>query len=344
MLGSVIAAFSGISLLVLARVSTMPLPEIVPHQDVMHEVFERDRAFVDDQNLFLEPRDAESDSRCRDLTLAEAKTIPNWEGILAYADERYGKGSRNILMYDKHYPNVRPAKVCVPSQVVPIKLTGSPSCKTTNATDGGNISGTHGIASIMIQQGLTLTSSFTISDAASMGLTNAFRAKIKFPDFGSTRGGRQCLQRLPIRSPQSESSSTFALQPNFLVNFSLPSFEVKFDDMVTTTFNMTVKEGQTCQAMESVVSCTLQGTGEVPFIASGIIWFQYDDKTYDHIEYNEKKPHSKHYKSHVLAVQLNMTEVLPEAAQRTTTATFKGSFLTTSHGQYKAVCTGGDES
>ncbi|KAJ3784723.1 hypothetical protein GGU10DRAFT_400643 [Lentinula aff. detonsa] len=324
MLSSVIAAFSGISLLVLAGVSTMPLPEIVPHQDVMHEVFERDRVFVDDQNLFLEPRDAESDSRCRDLTLAEAKTIPNWEGILAYADERYGKGSRNILMYDKHYPNVRPAKVCVPSQVVPIKLTGSPSCKTTNATDGGNISGTHGIASIMIQQGLTLTSSFTISDAASMGLTNAFRAKIKFPDFGSTRGG----------------PTVFAT----ITNTQSANFEVKFDDMVTTTFNMTVKEGQTCQAMESVVSCTLQGTGEVPFIASGIIWFQYDDKTYDHIEYNEKKPHSKHYKSHVLAVQLNMTEVLPEAAQRTTTATFKGSFLTTSHGQYKAVCTGGDES
>ncbi|KAJ3995051.1 hypothetical protein F5050DRAFT_372298 [Lentinula boryana] len=320
MLGSVIAAFSGISFLVLARVSTMPLPEIVPHQDVMREIFERDRAFVDDQNLFLEPRDAESDSRCRDLTLAEAKTMPNWEEILAYADKRYGKGSRNILMYDKHYPDVHPVKVCVPSQVVPIKLTGPPSCETTNATDGGNISGTHGIASIMIQQGLTLTSSFTVSNAASMGLTNAFRTKIKFPDIGTTRGG-----------------------PTVFVTFTntqAENFEIKFDDMVTTTFNMTVKEGQTCQAMETVRSCTLQGTAEVPFTATGIIWVQYDDRTYDHIEYNEKKkPHSKHYK-----FKLNMTEVLPEAAQRTVTATFKGSFLTTSHGQYEAVCTGGDES
>ncbi|KAJ3914579.1 hypothetical protein F5877DRAFT_70604 [Lentinula edodes] len=306
MLGSMIATFFGIFLLIVASVPAIPLPEApeVTELDVTNKSFPSYRPHVDDGSLLLKAREATND-QCVDLTLAQAKTIPNfWQKVQSYADERYGKGSRNILMYDKHYPDVHSAKVCVTSQAVQIKTTeGSPSCQTNNGTTGGVISGTHGIVSVMIQQGFTGTSSFTISEAASIGITNAFRVRMKFPDVVNTRGGPT-------------------------------AFDVSFNEMVTTTFNMTVLSDQTCQAMEVVHSCTLQGIGEIPFIASGKFWIEYDDKTYDHLE--NKKTRDGHYK-----FEVDFEDVLPAVSQRTINAFFKGSFSTSSHGHYKAVCTGG---
>lgn len=127
--------------------------------DVTNKTFPSNRPHVDDGSLLLKAREATND-QCVDLTLAQAKTsmcmislhffkalmswaVPNfWQKVQSYADERYGKGSRNILMYDKHvrvlpldstycslilskYPDVHSAKVCVTSQAVQIKTTGS---------------------------------------------------------------------------------------------------------------------------------------------------------------------------------------------------------------------------
>ncbi|KAH7875671.1 uncharacterized protein C8R40DRAFT_1069261 [Lentinula edodes] len=294
----------------------MPLPEAfeVPQLDATNKSFPSYRPYVDDRSLPLKAREATND-QCVDLTLAQAKTIPNfWQKVQSYADGRYGKGSRKILMYDKHYPDVHPAKVCVTSQAVQIKTTGSPSCQTNNATTGGIISGTHGIVSVMIQQGFTGTSSFTISEAASIGITNAFRVRMKFPDVVNTRGG-----------PTAYTTIT---------NTQSANFDISFNEMVTTTFNMTVQPDQNCQAMEAVRSCTLQGIGEIPFIASGKFWIEYDDKTYDHLV--NEKTHDDHYK-----FEVDFKDVLPAASQRTIKAFFKGSFSTSSHGNYSAVCTGG---
>ncbi|GAW08884.1 hypothetical protein LENED_010992 [Lentinula edodes] len=261
----------------------MPLPEApeVTELDVTNKSFPSYRPHVDDGSLLLKAREATND-QCVDLTLAQAKTIPNfWQKVQSYADERY---------------------------------EGSPSCQTNNGTTGGVISGTHGIVSVMIQQGFTGTSSFTISEAASIGITNAFRVRMKFPDVVNTRGG-----------PTAYATIT---------NTQSANFDVSFNEMVTTTFNMTVLSDQTCQAMEVVHSCTLQGIGEIPFIASGKFWIEYDDKTYDHLE--NKKTRDGHYK-----FEVDFEDVLPAASQRTINAFFKGSFSTSSHGHYKAVCTGG---
>ncbi|KAJ3849546.1 hypothetical protein EV368DRAFT_85445 [Lentinula lateritia] len=299
----------------------MPLPEAfeVSQLDATNSSFPSYRPYVDDRSLPWKAREAAND-QCVDLTLAQAKTIPNfWQKVQSYADERYGKGSRNILMYDKHvrvlplaltycplilskYPDIHPAKVCVTSQA------------TNNGTTGGIISGTHGIVSVMIQQGFTGTSSFTISEAASIGITEAFRVRMKFPDVVNTRGG----------------PTTYAT----ITNTQSANFDISFNEMVTTTFNMTVQSDQACQAMEVVRACTLQGIGEIPFIASGKFWIEYDDKTYDHLE--NKKTHDDHYK-----FEVDFEDVLPAASQRTIKAFFKGSFSTSSHGHYKAVCTGG---
>ncbi|KAJ3770398.1 hypothetical protein FB446DRAFT_158186 [Lentinula raphanica] len=130
-----------------------------------------------------------------------------------------------------------------------------------------------------------------------------FRARFKYPDGVQIR----------------RASRSFYM--NF-VNVQSQSFEVTHQNKVNTIYNITVQEGQSCQAMEAVQACTFQGTGRIPFIASGIIWAEYIDLTYDHREHT--KHHSKHYK-----YKINITEVLPDDAQRTMYATFKGSFSTT---------------
>ncbi|KAJ3711405.1 hypothetical protein C8R42DRAFT_360932 [Lentinula raphanica] len=297
----------------------MPLPdslEIV----VQDALVERDQGFPVDTYV-LHPRDATPDSRessrCHNLTSTEQiEKLPHWDTILKAMDERYGAGDRNILVYDKHYPEVLPAKVCVPASAIPVQVFGVPTCRTINITTGGMITGTHGVVSVNGETGMESSDAVSITEAASFSDLGNFRARFKYPDGVQIR----------------RASRSFYM--NF-VNVQSQSFEVTHQNKVNTIYNITVQEGQSCQAMEAVQACTFQGTGRIPFIASGIIWAEYIDLTYDHREHT--KHHSKHYK-----YKINITEVLPDDAQRTMYATFKGSFSTTTRGQYKAVCTGGE--
>ncbi|KAJ4480189.1 hypothetical protein J3R30DRAFT_3701561 [Lentinula aciculospora] len=295
----------------------MPLPE-APQQNDIHELLEPDQAFYGDkvQSLVLEPRkQAATDPQCRDLALEQVQSVKEfWSAFVTYVDERYGNGTRKYLTIDNHYEDVRSPRVCTTSAVIQVKLKDpSSNCDVVNVTAGGNISGTHGIMSLMIQMGLKGTSTYTINEQARIGLRDAFRASIRLPD---------------IVSGREQYTSTASI-----INSQYASFEVQYEETVTTTFNVTVAENQTCEAVQAVRSCNLQGTGKMPLVVKGKIWVEFEDRTYDHWQFDKKNvtADKKHFKFDV-----DTEEIKPSL--RTLYSTFEGSISTISHEQYKSVC------
>ncbi|KAJ3976091.1 hypothetical protein EV361DRAFT_864882 [Lentinula raphanica] len=317
---------------IIARVSTLPL-QVPEFQETSPQDTSpwRDYGFaIDEPSFSLHRRDADSSSRCHNLTKTEqVEKIPGWGTLLEFAKKRYGKGGRHILVYDENvrlpyvplghegltlavqYPGVDSARVCISSHAVQIQLSEPPSCSFTNTSTGGMISGSHGIASVTGQSGYTGSSSSYITQAAAYGDVGSYSARFYYPDVASARVGLY-------------STSSFT-------NSQSSRIELSINEQVTATYNMTVQDGQSCQAMETVRSCTFKGTGKIPFTASGNVWFEYDDPTYNH-ELDNSKHQSKHYK-----YAFDLTEVLPDASQRTLYATFGGTFSVDSHGQYKAM-------
>ncbi|KAF8824784.1 hypothetical protein HHX47_DHR7000743 [Lentinula edodes] len=119
-----------------------------------------------------------------------------------------------------------------------------------------------------------------------------------------------------------------------LISCAVPNFWQKVQSYADGRYGKGSRKILMYDKHEAVRSCTLQGIGEIPFIASGKFWIEYDDKTYDHLV--NEKTHDDHYK-----FEVDFKDVLPAASQRTIKAFFKGSFSTSSHGNYSAVCTGG---
>ncbi|KAJ3825823.1 hypothetical protein F5880DRAFT_1700505 [Lentinula raphanica] len=171
-----------ILIIIVTGASTTPLPEFEEYHDTL---LWQELGFAIDEpsSFFLHRRDeSDSGSHCHNLTKTEQlEKMPGWDTLLEIARKRYGKGSRNILVYDEHYPEVDSAKVCVPSLAIPIQLDGSPSCHVSNASAGGEITGTHGIVSVRIETGHRGSSISEIGEAAAYGDLGSFTARFWFP-------------------------------------------------------------------------------------------------------------------------------------------------------------------
>ncbi|KAJ3754725.1 hypothetical protein EV360DRAFT_73471 [Lentinula raphanica] len=309
--------------MIVTGASTTPLPEF---EETYHDTLlwqELGFAIDEPSSFFLHRRDeSDSGSHCHNLTKTEQleKSCHIESARLGYAsrDRQKTIWERKSQYLDHQdwtlsvqYPEVDSAKVCVPSHAIPIQLDGSPSCHVSNASAGGEITGTHGIVSVRIETGHRGSSISEIGEAAAYGDLGSFSARFWFPIGG-------------LRNRMSTIASRF-------INEQFARIELSFNDMVSTIYNMTVQDGQSCQAVETIQTCIFKGTGKIPFTASGNVWFEYDDRTYNH-ELENSKHQSKHYK-----YAFDLTEVLPDESQRTLYATFGGTFNVESHGRYKAT-------
>ncbi|THU75149.1 hypothetical protein K435DRAFT_917267, partial [Dendrothele bispora CBS 962.96] len=109
------------TLLFLCRVQAIPFGQ--PTQDHGSEIshiavnenaghylaFRRDGSMIgrykfDKKRTSLTINHARDDvSMCADLSVDEAKTLPGWDTITKYADDNWGKKSRNIVTNPKEY-------------------------------------------------------------------------------------------------------------------------------------------------------------------------------------------------------------------------------------------------
>ncbi|KAF5384519.1 hypothetical protein D9757_006448 [Collybiopsis confluens] len=288
---------------------TSALPRDVTHialDERSHEyvAFKRDgslygRYSADMADFDIRPRDTPA-STCTNLTIDEAKTLGGWNTIVKYADDKWGTGSRKIVVNPKDYPSSG-ALVCITDQNVKATFTGSPTCQSNKVTTSGQITGTNGTVSIAVAQGFTATASLVVSKAATIGVSDTLSAKINFPEV-------------------AEVSESVTLSTS-ITNTQTSGFDSSHNDVSTVTVVMNAPKGETCNAITSVTTCTLQATGRVQYLASGWVWFNYDDKTHGHYKWS-----------------VNIESAVTNADDRSSYAEIKGSVEATTHASYKGKC------
>ncbi|KAE9386396.1 hypothetical protein BT96DRAFT_949152 [Gymnopus androsaceus JB14] len=201
----------------------------------------------------------DTSSTCGNLTVTEAESLPGWDTITNYADSNWGTGSRSIATNPSDYSG-SPAEVCITSSTVEVSFSGG------SYLPGGELVGTNGSVAIAVAQGFTSTSH--IHPAASIGVSDTLEVKIGFPDVADVS--------------ESVTVSTDGLLPIGDSDSGVIASKTSYNDVDTITVTMTAPEGKTCNAISSVTSCTLQATGQIQYLASGWIWFNYDSKTQGH--------------------------------------------------------------
>ncbi|KAF9069997.1 hypothetical protein BDP27DRAFT_1447291 [Rhodocollybia butyracea] len=184
------------------------------------------------------------------LTVEEAKTLPGWNKISSYADSNWE--------LDRYTD--RPARVCVASHTQ--AKYGSPHCDHHDQKSTVSLSGTSGSVSQSVKEGFTSSSSCSVSKTSSIGVSSTTEVSIGFPKLAGVSESVTVSSNVTNTQNSGFTSSTNAMQ--------------------TTTFTMKVPKGKRCYAVSKVTSCVTPATGQIQYLASGWIWFNYDDSTHGH--------------------------------------------------------------
>ncbi|THU84596.1 hypothetical protein K435DRAFT_687187, partial [Dendrothele bispora CBS 962.96] len=287
--------------------SAIPFPQLANElpSSVTHIAFDEDTghyiAFNKDGSLYgryvAEKRSMVNldrrDSTCAPLSVGEAEALPGWKNVVQYANDNWGDGSRNIVTNPTEYVDYG-ALVCVQTETVELSFTGEPTCQTNNITTGGLLVGTSGSVSLGVDQGFaaatTLTTTRVFSLPSTIGVDTSLSVKVGIPEVADVT--------------QTVTMST-----------SLTN------DVVGVTITMDAPEGKTCNAISSTNRCTLQATGNVRYIASGWVWFNYESRKDGHYKW---------------AVSIEATN--PDIDDRSSTMKVTGSVEADTHVAYSGEC------
>jgi len=247
-------------------------------------------------------------SSCTPLTLDQVKALPGWSKIQQYATDTYGDGGVNIVVNPPEYPNA-PATVCLQDGPIPVKLQGTPSCTSNDGEIGGTITGTTGSYQLSFQQGYSNTATWTVTQESSLAVGATLTATIGIPEVDSV----------------SASVTTTATLTNSLSK----SFSTTVDNQQTQTVSVNTVDGKPCKGTMTTKTCNVQGTGSASYVASGSVWFNYDDARPPKSDPNG----GKHYKYAV-----DIATVLTNINDRSSSMTFTGAMQISSKTNFNAKC------
>ncbi|PBK59093.1 hypothetical protein ARMSODRAFT_1073717, partial [Armillaria solidipes] len=179
----------------LSGVTALPFRELVGilPRDITHVAVDETHrdylAFKRDGSLYGRyPVDVESNSldrrasnQCGKLSVDESKTLPGWDAIEKYANDNFGNGSRNIVTNPTQYLN-QPALVCITNDVSELTFSGDPTCQMQNASANGGSVGASGEVDIEVDQGFSTDTSYTITNASTIGVSQTLTAEIGVPE------------------------------------------------------------------------------------------------------------------------------------------------------------------
>ncbi|PBK81569.1 hypothetical protein ARMGADRAFT_1091176 [Armillaria gallica] len=299
-------AFSGVIAMPFSHlVKTLP-------RDIAHIAVDKAEghylAFKRDGSLFGRyPIDAQSSnlghraaSKCAQLSLDEAKTLPGWNAILDYANSQWGSGSRNIYTNPAAYVD-SPAQACITDDVVELSYSGNPVCETTPVAAQGGLVGTNGTITIGVQQGFNTGTSYTVSSASTIGVTSTLSVTIGIPEIADVTG------ELSVSTEVTDESSS--------------TFDVSYSTVSTVSLTIDSPDGKDCTAMTTMQTCNIEATGNIRYLASGWIWFDYSSKVQGHYDW-----------------AVSIEAILTNQDDRSSFAEFKGSMVAQSYSQYNGTC------
>ncbi|KAF9030299.1 hypothetical protein BDZ89DRAFT_1244327 [Hymenopellis radicata] len=239
-------------------------------------------------------------SQCGDLSVDDAKTLPGWAAIEQYANDNWGDGSRTLLRILKMYFLDSPAQFCVTDEVVELSFSGDPICQTHTISTSGTIVGTSGEVYIEVDQGFNTDTSYTVTSASTIGVSSTLSVKVGIPEVAD------------VTSDLTVSTE--------VTNTLSSTIDVLYNDVSKVTLKITAPEGETCTAETEVKTCNMQATGKIRYLATGWVWFNYEDKTEGHYKW-----------------AASIDSILTNQDDRSSFAEFKGSMSSDTHSSYEAL-------
>ncbi|SJL15957.1 uncharacterized protein ARMOST_19469 [Armillaria ostoyae] len=298
----------------LSGVTTLPLSEFVGilPRDITHVAVDETHrdylAFKRDGSLYgrypvnveSSSLDRRASSQCGKLSVDESKTLPGWDAIEKYANDNLGNGSRNIVTNPTQYLD-QPALVCITNDVSELTFSGDPTCQMQNASaDGGSV-GASGEVDIEVDQGFSTNTSYTITNASTIGVSQTLTAEIGVPEIAKV------TNELTISAEVTGTASS--------------SFDVSYSNVRKITVKVTAPEGKNCTTKTSTNTCNIQASGNIRYLASGWIWFNYNDVTKGHYKWG-----------------VQIEAVLTNQDDRSSFAAFKGSMVAVTKTHYASTC------
>ncbi|KAJ7582297.1 hypothetical protein C8J56DRAFT_792972, partial [Mycena floridula] len=239
-------------------------------------------------------------SSCTSLSAADVKKLPAYAALLATAKKNWGDGSFNLVTNDPSFPD-SPALSCVQTACPDIYHTGSPSCTTSNPTIGGTLQ-SDGSVSVSTTQGTSVSASVTVSQEASLSIGSSTQVEFSLAEI--VKGSETISLSTTVSNSLAQSSTTTSSN----------------QDTETVTF--TPEAGKFCKLSLTTQACTVTGTGEVAFEATGTVWFEFNKKTHGHLKWG-----------------LDLAAVVPDASQRSSNMSVKAQVSSTTDSNYVQTCT-----
>ncbi|TFL03525.1 hypothetical protein BDV98DRAFT_654871 [Pterulicium gracile] len=238
---------------------------------------------------------ARQGSGCKLISVDEAKSLDGWEDIENYAHDNWGKGSYKL----NNQFEGRSALVCVDGEPQPLSADANPSCSSKESRTGGKLVGTDGWVDIPHTQGYSTTGTWTVVTQSTM--------------LGSS-----------LTASASHMSGLVGVEMTVtteVTNTATESFSSTNESKDTQSVRMNAQEGKTCKLRFISKNCSVQGSGKVKYIASGWMWFNYEDKTEGHYRW-----------------AVNIENVVKDVNRRSSEASVRGQISGTATSSYEGSC------
>ncbi|KAK0476977.1 hypothetical protein IW261DRAFT_1487943 [Armillaria novae-zelandiae] len=266
----------------LSGVTALPFIAVDEARDT-YLAFKRDGSLygrypVDAETSIVERSGA---SQCAQLSVAEAQTSNVVPSLYNTVDS--------------------PAQVCITDDVVQLSYSGDPVCQTHTTTSQGSLVGTEGEVDIEVDQGFNSDSSYTVSSASTLGVSNTLSVKIGVPEVA------EVTEAFTVSASVTDTTSS--------------TIDTSYNDVSKVTIKMTAPEGKTCTAVTNTKTCNIQASGQIRYLATGWIWFNYNSATHGHYKW-----------------AVSIEAVVTNQDDRSSFATFKGSMVANTETSYAGNC------
>jgi len=286
--------------------SALPASKIAGSADVNHVIqHTHEDSYYRREDPAIYARGA---SACTPLTMDQLKTLPGWAKIQQYAKDTYGDGGVNIVLNPPEYLNA-PATVCLQDGPIPIQLQGTPNCTSNTGKIGGTISGTTGQYMLSFTEGYSNEATWTVTQESSLALGVEVSATVGIPEVASV--------------------STSVTTTTTLTNSLSKSFTTTVNNQQSQSMTMNTVDGKPCFGTMTTKTCNVQGTGSARYVASGSVWFNYDDS---------RPPKSDPKGGAHFKYAVDIATALPNIDDRSSSMTFSGAMQIASKTDANAKC------
>ncbi|KAK0438081.1 hypothetical protein EV421DRAFT_987107 [Armillaria borealis] len=125
-------------------------------------------------------------------------------------------------------------------------------------------SGTDGTVSLRVQQGSNMSGEYTVTSVSTLAISSTLGVS-----FG-----------IPLIS--ADASVTISKE---VTNEQSSSFETSYSTVATVTRTIDTKDGKTCSVDLKLHACTAKSNGQIRYLATGCVWFNYNDRTHGHYKW-----------------------------------------------------------